>query len=174
MAVQGMIPFAVTGYITDLQGLSLGQEFRDPRTGYNYRLYQVSSTCQGDKLTAGEALGFSAENVVTNLLAGYLETSTGFPIAAGVCPVTCPESTSSTTYYILVLVDGYYATVKTDGGGDIAQGEDAILDTTVFGAVDRQAAAATALVTGAERSLVGRATADDTASTVALKVTIAR
>ena len=181
MPVQGCIPFHPKAHVTALAGLSLGQEFVDPSTGYFYRLYQIDTACVNDVIANGNALGFQAENVVTNTASRYL-ISTTYPVAAGVANLgtgnTIPESTSSVTRYMLVLVEGYHAAVLTDGGGDIVANECVVLDGATDGKVDRLLhttdSADSTVFEVMHGSTIGRATADDSASAVAVKVCVRR
>lgn len=181
MSIQNCIPFSPNAYTTELAGASLGQVFIDPSTGKEYVLVQVDDDLINDELRDGECCGYveNANFIVGNKAANYENTT--HPKAAGVVNTDSthdiPESTTSVTYYCLLLTKGKKTSVKTDGGGDIAKGDTVILDETVNGCVDL------ILITEdlngnkmgqINNSKIGIAIADDSATAVDVMVDVCR
>lgn len=141
------IPFSTDGHVAGdaLKGLKAHDVFWD-QEGRKFKLLQLSSTLANDTTAAGEVLVYETTQIVTNDVSTGLNTTN--PIAAGVVLAAIAESTSavatnSGAKYILVMVEGRFSTVKTDGGDDIVAGDILVADETVDGAVDRLLAAAT-------------------------------
>ena len=107
--------------------------------GLLYRLVQVHTACLANVIASYAVLYFSAENVVTNLLA---ESLTGGACSfAGIAPeldVPVPESIVGSTYWMLIQepVRGDFATVRTDGGDDIVAGNLVVCDPVTDGVCD--------------------------------------
>lgn len=168
MGISNEIPFfpESASVPTSLEGgWALGQEFVDSRTSYKYRLYQISSDLNNDAFADGECAVFETDGVVTNKAANYEDTT--YPAPAGFACAAYPESTGSTTVrYALFLVEGL-KTVLTDTGDDIVKGDLLVADETANGKVDRLAKASDGITTnGVVRTIVGRARANDTATSV--------
>lgn len=96
--------------------------------GIPYKLVQVHTVCTGaaaDVITAGDVLYRTAtENVVTNdrseAIADNAEMYCG--VAPSDLSSTVPESTATTTYYMLMQVGGRHSAILTNGDDDIAAG----------------------------------------------------
>ncbi len=127
MATDKTPPFSHKKYASsvDLEKIGqLGDEFSEG--GKTYKLVQVHTACVGaasDVITAGDVLYRTAtENVVTNDKSeGVADSADNY---CGVAPSdlssTIPESTSTTTYYMLMQVGGRHDAVLTNGDDDIA------------------------------------------------------
>lgn len=97
-----------------------------------YKLVQVHTVCAGvtaDVIAAGEVLYRTATaNVVTNDRSEAVSDNANH--YCGVAPsdlsANVPESTSSTTYYMLMQVGGRHSAVVTNGDDDIAAGDQII------------------------------------------------
>ena len=141
MTVQNQIPFLPSAWTTELAGLSLGQRFTDPRTGYEYKLFQLHTACApNDEIDDGEVLGFQdwTLNIVTNDVSLCEALDTNYLKPAGVTDlgtVDIPESSATVTKYVLLMVKGK-KTIKTDGGDDITAGDTLIIDPSVDGTCD--------------------------------------
>lgn len=183
MTVQNCIPFLPTAWTTELAGLSLGQKFLDPRTGYQYKLIQVAETLTNDELRNGEVLSYSdiTNYIATNDISAAEAVDTNYVKPAGVVDTTSaidiPESSATVTRYALVLVRGR-KTIVTDGGDDITAGDTLIIDPTVDGACDSidtdEDIGTTALNVGDWMEIIGRSVDadDDTANTVVAEIDI--
>jgi len=179
MPIQNCIPFSPSAYVTALNGLVLGAEYVDPSTGFVYRLAQMHTILTNDTTANKEVLCETAtKNVVTQKTTAAGDTS--YPKAYGIACGAIPESTSTTTYYGLLLVRGEKL-VLTDGGGDIAIGNyvgyDAGTDTGRVDLIDltSEDIGTTTLDLGdLYNTYVGRALADDSATEVLVAVDIRR
>lgn len=178
MPIQNCIPFPISAYVTSLAGLSLGQKFVDPSTGYEYRLAQMHTVLTNDTTANKEVLCETAtKHVVTQKTTSAGNTT--YPKAYGIACGAIPESTASTTYYGLLLTRGEKL-VLTDGGDDIAIEDYVCYDAgTDTGRVDLMATSGTDVATpGVTKfgelfgTMVGRALAADSATEVLVSVDI--
>lgn len=100
--------------------------------GKPYKLVQVHTACTGgtaNVISAGEVLYRTAtENVVTNDRSEAVSDNANH--YCGVAPAdlvsAVPESTSSTTYYMLMQVGGRHSAIVTNGDDDISAGDQII------------------------------------------------
>ena len=183
MPIQGCIPFNPSSYVTALNGLVLGQEYFDPSTGFTYRLAQMHTILTNDITANKEVLCETAtKNVVTQKTTSAGNTT--YPKAYGIACGAVPESTSSTTYYALLLMKGEKL-VLTDGGGDIGIEDYVCYDAgTDTGRVDVMTGTATNIdedigtttldLGDLWSTYVGQALANDSATEVLVSVNIRR
>lgn len=155
------------GYST-VQQYPLGHVLEDlsvtPTKRYMY--VQAGQSLTNSAFAANEACSLKSASTfeVTNDVSTGLDATN--PFAMGRANSACPQSTSTVTYYFWVQIGGI-ATLKTDGGDDIAKGDAVTVDETVDGAVDRLTTAGN--VTSANsKSILGWALADDAANTVSV------
>ena len=160
----------------DLAGLSAGQIFTSS-DGKRYKLCKLHTVLASSTTAAGEVLVYITDGVtVTNDVSAGTDTTN--PLVAGVVEGVFAQSagaTGSDLKLIYVLIEGPYATVKTDAGADIVLGDIVVADETVDGAVDRFVPGATYAADDAKKannSILGWATAAEASSAVAVWVKV--
>lgn len=122
--------FAHTRYASSDDAEKLGQLGEITRvSGIPYKLVQVHTDCTSDVVAAGHVLYKTATaNVITNKKSTAVSNSADH--YAGIAPAdlvsSIPESTASTTYFMMMQVGGRHSAVVTNGDDDIAAGDQII------------------------------------------------
>ena len=131
MAGPSSLPFATavaanSGVTTALATLTKLDTFFDNR-GRKFRLFQCPTSLTGTNTAAGDACYVVVPDKFTNTVASATGSSTTL-IHAGAAPGIIIPSTSSITYYTLLLVEGRMTVNTVDSSG--TAGDYLIMSTT--------------------------------------------
>lgn len=178
MQAARFIPFdpatqSLTG-ITNLKGLSLGDVFFDPDTGFVYRLVRLANDLTNGACADGELLVYKASGgtgfIVTQDVSDGIVGSTA-PVPAGIAMGAFTDSSDTddaNAVCILVMIEGVHTNLLTDG--NVVAGDALVADPANDGGVIEWAPTTTAatlaqLLQGTV-SRVGTALADDSSTRV--------
>lgn len=130
--------YAPTAQIIN-KGTRRGRVFTDAK-GYKWQLLKLHTALAGASTVAGRCMYYmDPENYSVTDDQSIAFTIGGVNIFAGLCVadgITVSGATTSTDKWMLLLIDGPYDTVLTDGGDDIVEGGQLVLHATTDGAVD--------------------------------------